>query len=212
MPIVATVATLLSRPTKSPEARSQRLPPPSKKIGTKTVNQNKKVHKKAKNKVGSGLLWRTKPGTVWFGHATLNHQHVVAPRIHILLLPISKDKNNRINCRGTRFLQNSFLFVVKFQKSDTYILHLILINIRFRLINAVICSLIASLIVFLKYYEISSSQKTFLDITKLIAILLLKMKTYTPDIYQILITEIILNNYNLGLVKKKKNKNNNKRY
>jgi hypothetical protein len=58
------------------------------------------------------------------GDATLNHQHVVAPRIHILLLPISKDKNNRINCRGTRFLQNSFLFVVKFQKSVTYIPHL----------------------------------------------------------------------------------------
>jgi hypothetical protein len=45
------------------------------------------------------------------------------PRIHILLLPISKDKNNRINCRGTRFFQNRFLFVVKFQKSVTLIPH-----------------------------------------------------------------------------------------
>jgi hypothetical protein len=34
------------------------------------------------------------------GHAALNHQHVVAPRIHLWLWPISKDKNDRINCRG----------------------------------------------------------------------------------------------------------------
>ena len=46
-----------------------------------------------------------------------NHQHVAAPRIHIFLLPISKDKVNRTNCRGTRF----FIFLLpklKIQKSD----------------------------------------------------------------------------------------------
>jgi hypothetical protein len=41
-------------------------------------------------------------------------------------LPISKDENNRpYNCRGLhRFFQNRILFVVKFQKSVTYIPHL----------------------------------------------------------------------------------------
>jgi hypothetical protein len=39
-----------------------------------------------------------------------NHQHVAAPRFHLWLSPISKDKNNRTNCRGLhRFKKTVFL-------------------------------------------------------------------------------------------------------